>query len=111
MVSEAAERHSRNVSAGQRVAHFEIILTAANLCYVTPRRGWIRPERVVHPLADLMARGGNISVEESGGVPGSHGISLQRPRAAGTKKRVVVSGHTAIPKPTRTHDYAVKKED
>jgi len=83
----------RKFSAAQRIADFQIALASAHLSDVTPQRGRIVADRIVHPFADLVAHRGDrgYAAENSAGVIIDRRVRLER-----TSERSVVSEDAAI---------------
>src|SRR5215472_11395013 len=115
MVCEAGQcygyQHSRR--SAQRVTHFEVILTATHLADTTPGGSRIGAQRVVHPFADFMARGGNIRnicETPASAVEVAYRISLYR-----ACERAVIAENTAVGESVRDkgvrHDYVVEQNN
>jgi len=57
MIRESVRAFDRwNVSARQRITHFEIVLASGDLAGMPPGRRGIVTERVVHPFPNFMSR-------------------------------------------------------
>src|SRR5205823_12874454 len=94
VVGEAAQRVVERRS-GQRVAHLEVGLAAADLADVAPRRCRVDAVGVVLPFAHLVGEGGDVrrSVENAGVVVHRQAVGLHPRRGA---DGVVVAEHAAL---------------
>src|SRR5205085_11121165 len=105
MIGESAQ-HRVERSSGEWIANFQVALTTRYLPDVSPRRGGIVDQRIIHPLSQFMTQGMNV-LDRNAENPR---VTVRRDRIGLIAQSRAVIAENAAPSATGPENVVVEKQ-